>query len=61
MMKYQQAKETGMRRRQRMKTEGKALGKLGRENMNLVKKKIHVKEKDKKNGGTAEKKAVDNS
>lgn len=38
MMKYQQAKETAMRRRQRMKTEGKALGKLGRENMNLVKK-----------------------
>lgn len=37
-MKYQQAKETAMRRRQRMKTEGKALGKLGRENMNLVKK-----------------------
>lgn len=48
MMKYQQAKETAMKRRQRMKTEGKALGKLGRENMNLVKKKIHVKEKDKK-------------
>lgn len=47
MMKYQQSKETAMRRRQRMKTEGKALGKLGRENMNLV-KKIHVKEKEKK-------------
>lgn len=49
MMKYQQAKETAMRKRQRMKTEGKALGKLGKENINLVlKKKIHVEEKDKK-------------
>lgn len=49
MMKYQQAKETAMRKRQRMKAEGKALGKLGKENINLVlKKKIHVEEKDKK-------------
>lgn len=31
-----------------MKTEGKALGKLGKENINLEEKKVHVKEKDKK-------------
>lgn len=48
MMKYQQAKETAMRRRQRMKTEGKALGKLGRENMNLVKKNPREGERQKK-------------
>lgn len=49
-MRLKEAKESPIRRSQRMKAEGKAVGKLGRQNIkfiNKTKKENHVNENDK--------------